>query len=150
MVIVFDMDNTLTDEFGSSTRPGIESLLTKLKRDGHTLVLWTNSTKERARWILFEHKLHRYFTTFVYREDYDPDNKGKHKDIRKVNGDVLIDDDLNEITYVKSIKKNGFKVIPYRKDKPLHHNEIEELYIFINKNKGFFARFTNQKNKGRK
>ena len=27
MVIVFDMDNTLTDEFGSSVRPGMITLL---------------------------------------------------------------------------------------------------------------------------
>jgi hydroxymethylpyrimidine pyrophosphatase-like HAD family hydrolase len=131
------MDNTLTDEFGSSTRPGIKKFLATLKKEGHTLVLWTNSVKQRARWILFEHKLHRYFNTFIYREDYDPYNKGRHKDIRKVNGDILIDDDPGEIAYVKSIKKQGFRVMPYRKGSALHDNDIQELSAFIHKKKKF-------------
>lgn len=138
MVIVFDMDNTLTDELGSSIRPGIKSLLARLKKEGHTLILWTNSAKQRARWILFEHKLHRYFTSFIYREDYDPDIKGEPKDIRKVNGDILIDDDPGEIKYVKSIKKNGFCITPYRKGRKLPEDDIKELYAFINKKRGFF------------
>ncbi|HEX3047420.1 MAG TPA: NIF family HAD-type phosphatase, partial [Bacillota bacterium] len=97
MNIVMDMDNTLTDEFGSSVRPGIINFLETLKRDGHVLILWTNSTKERAVTILKDHRLHFYFSRFIFREDYDPQNIGLPKDIRKVEGDLLIDDDPDEI-----------------------------------------------------
>jgi len=62
MVIVFDMDNTLVDEFGSSVRPGIVDLLKRLRQSGITLVLWTNSRRDRAREILRIHDLHKYFT----------------------------------------------------------------------------------------
>jgi len=137
MVIVFDMDNTLTDEFGTSVRPGIIILLEKLINEDHTLVMWTNSAEQRARSIMFDHKLHRYFSQFIYREDYDPGNKGKPKDIRKVNGDVLIDDDPEEIRFVKSTGKRGFLISPYRKGKKPKKNEIKDLYSFIQKQPGF-------------
>ena len=80
MVIVFDMDDTLADEFGSALRPGIRELLERLRGDGHTLVLWTNSRRTRARDILRLHDLNRYFSSFVFREDYDPLEKGFRKD----------------------------------------------------------------------
>ena len=56
-------------------------------------------------------------------------------------GDILIDDDPGEIMYVKSIKKRGFRVVPYRKGKKLQKNDMEELYTYINKRKGFFKGF---------
>ena len=59
MVIVFDMDNTLVDEFGSSVRPGIVDLLTKLRRGGITLIIWTNSRRDRAKEILRIHNLRK-------------------------------------------------------------------------------------------
>lgn len=51
-VVVFDMDNTLVDSFGSEARPGIVGLLQKLRQEGRTLVLWTNSRRDRAMEIL--------------------------------------------------------------------------------------------------
>ena len=65
--------------------------------------MWTNSTKLRAKEILLLHNLHHYFEKFIYREDYDPLNKGMYKDIRKIGGQLLIDDDPAEIQFVQSL-----------------------------------------------
>jgi HAD superfamily phosphatase (TIGR01681 family) len=131
MNIVFDMDNTLTDEFGSSVRPGIIQLLDKLKKEGHVLMLWTNSVKSRAVDILLEHGLRSYFSKFIFREDYDPKNLGARKDIRKINGDVLIDDDPAEIEFMKKINKRGVLVTSYRKGKSVDKGDIERIYRTI-------------------
>ena len=128
MIIVIDMDNTLTDEFGATARPGIADFLTKLKSDGHMLILWTNSTKERAATILKEHRLKAFFTKFIFRENYDPKNTGLNKDIRKVKGDLLIDDDPAEINYMKQINKKGILVTSYRNGKNIDQDELTRLY----------------------
>ena len=141
MVIVFDMDNTLVDEFCSSVRPGIIDVLEKLKHNKHTLVLWTNSRRERAKYILSENGLSRYFKATVCREDYDPDETGRMKDIRKVKGDILIDDDPNEIKYVKSIKKKGILVKSYRKRTKLKRSETEEILGEISKSGSVFKKW---------
>jgi HAD superfamily phosphatase (TIGR01681 family) len=132
MNIVFDMDNTLTDEFGSSVRPGMIQLLDKLKKEGHVLMLWTNSVKSRAVDILLEHGLRKYFTKFIFREDYDPKNQGARKDIRKINGDVLVDDDPAEIEFMKKINKRGVLVPSFRKGKSVDKSDIERIYKMIN------------------
>ena len=141
MNLIIDMDNTLTDEFGSTVRPGIIDLLAKLKNDGHILMLWTNSTKERALFILKDHKLNKYFSKFIFREDYDPENKGLNKDIRKVNGDILIDDDPEEIKYMKKINKRGIPISSYRKNIHSDKNELELIYKKINEKKNLFNIF---------
>lgn len=140
MNIVFDMDNTLVDEFGSGIRPGIKSLLNKLKNDGHTMVLWTSSTKDRAVNILKDHDLTKYFQEFLFREDYDPEFKGEVKDIRRVNGDFLVDDDPKQIDFVKSIKKDGYLITSYRKNMNLPKEELSRIYKAINKSQGFFGK----------
>ena len=121
------MDNTLVDEFGSKERPGIRALLDRLTRDGHTLLLWTNSTRMRALDILKYNELRKYFATCIFREDYDPANSGIMKDIRRVKGDILIDDDPAEIAYVRSIGCAGFLIPSYRKGKPVNAQDVEEL-----------------------
>jgi phosphoglycolate phosphatase-like HAD superfamily hydrolase len=131
MVIVFDMDNTLVDEFGASLRPGIIELLVKLKNHEHTLILWTNSRRERAAGIILDNNLRRFFSKFVFREDYDPEEKSVPKDIRKVNGDILIDDDPEEIRYVKSIGKSGLLVKSYRKNGTVEKDEFAELKKYL-------------------
>ena len=62
------MDNTLIDEFGSTLRPGIIDFLENLKNMDLNLILWTNSTKERAKTILYNHKLNHYFSKFIFRK----------------------------------------------------------------------------------
>ena len=140
MKIVFDLDNTLVDELGSTVRPGIIELMNRLQNEDHDLILWTNSRKNRARQILLDHNLKQYFSSFIFREDYDPQEKGLFKDIRKIHGDFLIDDDPEEIKYIKSIKKKGFLVKSYRKNQKPDPGELDELYRCIKKPKGFFRR----------
>lgn len=131
MVVVFDMDNTLTDEFGRARRPGMNDLLAQLKKEGCTLVLWTSSTRNRAKRILRDHGLRDPFSQFVFREDYDPENAGLHKDIRKVEGAFLVDDDPKQIDFVRSIKKQGFLITSFRSDKPVDRAEIDTLHRAI-------------------
>ena len=140
MKIVFDMDNTLTDECGSSVRPGIIGLLTRLKTDGHILCLWTNSTRDRALSILRDHKLEGFFSTTVFREDYDPKNTGLKKDIRTINGDVLVDDDTAEIEFVRSIDRRGVIVASFRKRGRPNPIEMSRVYRDITNRRGIFRR----------
>lgn len=140
MVVVFDLDNVLTDEFGSAPRPGVTVLLERLNNDGDKLVLWTNSKRDRARDIIGLHKFNRYFQAYVFREDYDPEEKGLHKDIRRVGGSFLVDDDPAEIRYVRSIGRKGFLASSYRKGSKSDMNELREMYREICKARRPFAR----------
>ncbi len=133
MHIVIDMDNTLTDDHGSMTRPGIRSFLERLRSDGHTLTLWTNSTADRAKDILGEHGLHRFFDRFIFREDYDPNNTGASKDIRSIQGDVLIDDDPAEVRFVNSVGRRGILIQSFRKGSELPGEELTDIYRQIQK-----------------
>ncbi len=128
-VIVFDMDNTLVDEFGSTVRPQITVLLQQLQKN-YRLVLWTNSTAMRARSILAEHRLNRYFHRFIYREDYDPEQKNIPKDLRKIDGRFIIDDDPAEIQYNRQNNIPGYCISPYRKSKQSgdYRQEIRAIY----------------------
>ena len=116
MHIYFDLDGTIVDEKGERVRPGLCTLFEMLIDDGHQLSLWTASTEERARQLLDEHGLTRYFQHTVFREDYDPLCEGYSKDIRYQDGDLLIDDDLDQIAYVHSIGKHGHCIRPYHTD----------------------------------
>ena len=135
MNIVFDMDNTIVDEFGATVRPGIIALLKRLKSDGHRLILWTHSKRSRARVILKDHGIFHYFDSFVFRENYDPLEKGLRKDIRKVKGDFLVDDDPEEISYMREIGRGGFLIQPFRKGRSPVGNELSTLYSAIGKAK---------------
>ncbi len=115
MNIVIDMDNTLADEQGATKRPGIDELLAKLQAEGHTLILWTNSARYRAIIFLKDLDLRKYFEKIICREDYDPNNKGILKDIRLVDGDILIDDNPKEISHMKTIKKKAYWSKPTEK-----------------------------------
>ena len=132
--IVFDMDNTLIDEFGSTLRPGIIDFLENLKYLNLNLILWTNSSKERAKTILYNHKLNHYFSKFIFREDYDIDNEGKFKDIRKVNGELLIDDDPKEIEFTRNNKIKAYLIKSYRKNGSTDKKEYMEIVRIINDN----------------
>lgn len=138
--IVFDMDNTLVDEFGSTLRPGITGLLKELKGRGCELYLWTSSTRGRAREILSLHNLDRYFSKCVFREDYDPENRGVRKDIRKIGGQMLIDDDPGEIEHVKRLGLKGYVVKSYRKNSRTSGTEYRDILKLIQADAGFFKK----------
>ncbi|MEE8436563.1 MAG: DUF705 domain-containing protein [bacterium] len=133
MRIVFDMDNTLVDELGATLRPGIVELLERLKAEKHTLILWTSSAKWRATTILKDHGLSRFFSETRFRENYDPDNTGRPKDIREVKGDILIDDDPKLIAYLKTIGKPGFLISAFRQGVTPDPEELHRLYQAIAK-----------------
>ena len=134
------MDNTLVDEFGSTLRPGITGLLKELKGRGCELYLWTNSTRSRAKEILSRHKLNHYFSKCVFREDYDPENKGIRKDIGKIGGQMLIDDDPGEIEHVKRLGLKGYVVKSYRKNSRTSGTEYRDILKLIQADEGFFKK----------
>ena len=128
MIIVFDMDNTLADEMGAGLRPGIVAFLQKLKSEKHELKLWTNSKRDRAISILQEHRLKVYFSECIYREDYDPEDKGIRKYIRRVKGDFLIG-------------KDGFAISSFRKGGSVKVEELDEIYKVIKSKSGFLRKY---------
>jgi TFIIF-interacting CTD phosphatase-like protein len=126
--IALDMDNTIIDELGSTLRPGIKNFLKKISLR-HELILWTNSKRHRTMEILEYFDIRKYFVKIISRENYDPEEKGNKKDIGKYNYDIIIDDDIEEIEYNKNKGKIGILVKPYRKNKKMNKNELEEIII---------------------
>jgi beta-phosphoglucomutase-like phosphatase (HAD superfamily) len=112
--IAVDLDNTLVDELAKGTRPGIHAFLGRLRARGHTLILFTQSTKARARTILRDHGLEAHFAEFFYREDWDRENRNPPKDLRLVQADALIDDDPQNVAFARELGKRGFLVRAYR------------------------------------
>ena len=126
MKIAIDMDNTIIDELGSTLRPGIVNFLAELYQR-HELILWTNSKRMRAIEVLNYSNIRKYFVKIISRENYDPDEKGLRKDIRINNYDIIIDDDIEEVEYNKHNGKIGILVEPYRKNKKMAENEMDEI-----------------------
>lgn len=120
------MDNTLADELGQRARPGMIELLQRLAADGHALALWTSSTRARAKRILADHGFAPLFPEQVFREDYDPDNKGLPKDIGRIGGQVLVDDDPKQIAFVESRGLRGVLVKSYR-GKPEDQSVVRDV-----------------------
>jgi FMN phosphatase YigB (HAD superfamily) len=114
MRIAVDLDNTIVDEFGRSVRPGMREFLIRMRGRGHTLILFTQSTKARAWIILRDHGLHDVFHAFLFREDWDPENRNPPKDLRIAKADAIIDDDPQNVAAARAIGKRGILVKPYR------------------------------------
>jgi FMN phosphatase YigB (HAD superfamily) len=125
--IAVDMDNTLFDELGKEIRPGILRLLSDLRGDGHELVLWTSSTRARARQILKWHDCERYFSDFYFREDYDPDNAGVVKDVRHIGADAIIDDDPKHCRAAVAAGRIGILVASFRGGNSTKPEEMEAV-----------------------
>jgi hypothetical protein len=77
--------------------------------------------------ILEYFNLREYFVKIISRENYDPEEKGNRKDIAKYDYDIIIDDDIVEIEYNRNKGKIGILVEPYRRNKPMNENELEEI-----------------------
>lgn len=82
-----------------------------------------------------------FFASSLYREDYDPQNKGVQKDIRRLNADCIVDDDPTEIHFAESIGKKGFLISPYRRNSQADKNEISRLLEFLISKPKFIDRF---------
>lgn len=126
MKIAIDMDNTIVDELGATLRPGIIEFLDYLY-GRHELVLWTSSRKTRAYEIISHFKLRHYFSAIITRDDYDPNDEGVRKDIANKGCRILIDDDPEEIEYVKCDNGIGILIEPYRKNKKMNEHELPEI-----------------------
>ena len=57
-----------------------------------------------------------------------------------MNADVLIDDDPEEIAYVKSLGKMGVFILPFRKGSTANIDEISHIYNAIVRSKRRFRR----------
>ena len=136
MKIAVDMDNTLVDEFGKQLRPGVLDLLTGLQAAGHTLILWTSSTRQRAETILTSHGLKRHFREFKFREDYDPDNRGAVKDLRTFGCDAIIDDDPKHVDFANSIGLKGVLVASYRGGPAKDPDELKRVLAAFKPERG--------------
>ena len=122
--IVLDLDDTLVDKDGIAFS-GSKQFLNDLKSSGRELYLWTFSTGERANRILRENGLENIFDKVITRDDYgitgitaDEITSGTHpfKDIRKIGGDVLIDNSVNQqINFNKNGLSNRFVIPKYKK-----------------------------------
>lgn len=128
MKIVFDLDNTLVDEFGSRARPGIVALLGRLRDEGHELALWTHSERPRAMRILKEHRLREFFAEIVCREDYDPAGEGLRKKVESIGGQFLIDDDPEEVAAARKRGVAAFRIASYRKGTVVGAAELDRLH----------------------
>lgn len=68
--VAFDMDNTLADDHGGKTRPGMAEALKLLHERGIKLVVWTNSKGQRALDIMKARRLEPFFHALITRESY--------------------------------------------------------------------------------
>ena len=128
--VVFDVDHTLINEKGESVRPGIIELLKSLTDNDIELAIWTASFKARSEPILRNLGLIQYFSDLIYREDYNTDSRrwiSVPKDIRKINGGMLVDDSQKQVDYVNSIGLIGYKMTPYASTEPYNSPDISEL-----------------------
>ncbi len=109
------------------------NLLKRLKADGHNLILWTNSVKFRTHDILKEHKLRNYFSRIITREDYDTEGADGIKNIKKIKGDVLIDDNPAQQRFAKKYGYHVFVVKSFLTSKKPLPGEFDNLYHKIDK-----------------
>jgi hypothetical protein len=77
--VAWDMDNTLVDEFGGKTRPGVVEALQRLREKNVKLVVWTNSRGQRALDIMRARRLEQFFHALISRESYMLDEFEKNK-----------------------------------------------------------------------
>ncbi len=123
--LVFDLNHTLVDSVGATARPGVEQLLASLQVD-YRLVLWTHSRRWRGRRLLREHNLAHFFDQQLYRQDYDPDDIGTRKDIRRVQGRLIVDDDAEEIAFNARHGARVFHIPRYRQRNQAER--VDDLY----------------------
>lgn len=109
MNIVFTLSKTLTDEKLTRLRPGLVVFLERLKKENHNLILWANQNKTETISFLITKKIKKYFSKLITKEDFNPEEEPNPiKNIKIINGDVLID---NDPTQMRFGKKYGYPVI---------------------------------------
>ena len=131
MHIYFDLYCTLVDESGRKLRPCMKKLLSSFKDNGIDISLWTGTTEKQTYEILNSLEIRDYFTNIICRDDYDPLLEGYPKDIGKFDGDFLVDDDKDQIEFVRSTGKDGYLISPYVIGDLEYLSELEELHRII-------------------
>lgn len=110
----------------------MRELLDSLAVHGISLSLWTGSTEERAMEVLRWHRLEKYFSHCVFRDDYDPEGTGHPKDISCLNADLLVDDRLEHVEFVRQKGKMGFLISPFISPQlPVSLEEMQQLHELI-------------------
>lgn len=109
----------------------MKELLNSFKDNGVTISLWSTSTAERTAAIVKALEIGDYFKNIICRDDYDPLLEGYPKDVGKYDGDFLVDDDEDQIEFVRSTGKDGFLISPYVEGNLEYLSELEELHKVI-------------------
>jgi len=129
--IAFDLDQTLINK-RLDLRPGTKEVLTLLKKEGHSINLFTHSSKVRAEKILKRKGIFDLFDNKVYREDYALGKSSTfNKDISKYNFDVLIDNDPAIISRLLKSGQKGILIKKYNSYKPNEILEWNNIYSKI-------------------
>jgi len=117
--VVIDLDLTLVDGRGKLF-PGAKNFLLKLKSQGKSITLWTHSTEARTNAILSREGIARIFDRIITREKYEPTGSSPDalKDIRKIGGDILIDNSGIQARRYAELGLEG-KVITPKADVPI-------------------------------
>jgi len=131
MHIVIDLDGTVVNDYGKDVRPGKREFIARLRLAGHEVSMWADSMRDRALRILEAHGLTGCFHVIVCREDYDADGHARDKDIRIINGDVLIDDDELEVRYITKIGRHGMLVPRFTNARLLPANECDGWWAWL-------------------
>lgn len=122
-----------------SPRPGIHNFLRELRRRGHKLVLWTAASRQWVREIGYTFpKLVSLFSE-IYTRETKPACDRRHvyfKDIRRVGGDLLIDNEL-DFKRIADEEGQGHRYIwipTFRtgiKDRSVEH--LEDILAYIDR-----------------
>jgi phosphoglycolate phosphatase-like HAD superfamily hydrolase len=129
--VVFDLDNTLIGSEGQ-VRPHAVELLDKLVGDQNEICIWTYGKKDETEAKLRAAGLEKYVSIVVAQEDYKVQELRQDtlKDIRKINGDILID---NRDNNVRNAQKAGIKAIKVSSYKGGKSKDLRGLYRAISK-----------------
>jgi ADP-ribose pyrophosphatase YjhB (NUDIX family) len=111
--IVFDLDNTLIKN--NKLRPNAIELLESLKKNNNKISLWTHSKRDRVMRLFKKNNLEKYFEKIVTREDYAMGkDMNTFKDIKKIGGDMLIDNSKIQITKQRRAGNEAIRVSTYK------------------------------------
>lgn len=146
MRIVLDLDGTCIgdprDDGGRvmvSPRPGIHMFLRQLRRRGHTLLLWTAASREWVQDINAAFPKLISFFSEIYTRETKPAYDMRHayfKDIRRVGGDILIDNET-DFKMIADSEGQGHRYIwipTYRtgvSDRSMDH--LEKILVYIDR-----------------
>ncbi len=88
-----------------------------------------------------EKGIEHFFSKIIAREDYDLNSQDGCKDIRRVKGDVIIDDNPEQAVFARKFSYHAFVVKPFTSSRMVSSDEFDSLHKRISKlNGGFFKK----------